>query len=363
MYLDLRDGMLIGAEKMIRERTVEMQKVIFDAQTLTPLFLAGADQTTAELRAPSFRGAMRYWLRTVVGGSKELNGVKQVEQAVFGATSQSSAVRIRLQQVTQKAQLFTGAGGGKGYLLWSMKESGNKEKSENEENYKPPRYYFTPEGTSFQLVLSASEVNIVALNQAIACFWLLTHLSGIGSRSRRCAGSLAVTHVRNNPTSLTFNEQSTALALKKHIEDNLQVVRELYNLPLHPHRAHTPFDTLAGGVSRIRILQGECPWYNEDAAMKAIGQALKEGRTQRITPTGRKQTIPKQERQIFGLPLQEVNEHDRLASPLHLRITKLQGGEYVGVAVLFKTQGKDYGLIDNFLNNRSHFRNAQEVTV
>ena len=45
-----------------------MQEVTFDVQTVTPLFLAGADQATAELRAPSFRGEMRYWLRALVGG-------------------------------------------------------------------------------------------------------------------------------------------------------------------------------------------------------------------------------------------------------------------------------------------------------
>src|SRR5712691_3630676 len=31
-----------------------MQEVTFEVQTITPLFLAGADQATAELRAPSF---------------------------------------------------------------------------------------------------------------------------------------------------------------------------------------------------------------------------------------------------------------------------------------------------------------------
>ena len=44
-----------------------MQEVIFDLQTITPLFLAGADQQAAELRAPSFRGVMRYWLSGASG--------------------------------------------------------------------------------------------------------------------------------------------------------------------------------------------------------------------------------------------------------------------------------------------------------
>lgn len=33
-----------------------MQEVTFEVETITPLFLAGADQATAELRATSFRG-------------------------------------------------------------------------------------------------------------------------------------------------------------------------------------------------------------------------------------------------------------------------------------------------------------------
>ena len=35
-----------------------MQEVTFEVETITPLFLAGADQATAELRAPSFRGGI-----------------------------------------------------------------------------------------------------------------------------------------------------------------------------------------------------------------------------------------------------------------------------------------------------------------
>src|SRR6266702_2797554 len=84
-----------------RERTVGMPKVIFTLRTLTPLFLAGADQAAAELRAPSFRGLMRYWQRALVGGlvgttSQGLEKVKETETAVFGATDTGSAVSIKV---------------------------------------------------------------------------------------------------------------------------------------------------------------------------------------------------------------------------------------------------------------------------
>src|SRR5712692_3661971 len=115
-----------------------MQEVTFTLRTLTPLFLAGADQTAAELRAPSFRGLMRYWQRALVGGlvgttPQGLETVKKTETTVFGATDTGSAVQIRVSGASTEPREFTEqisvkVGGrwqatGKGYLLWSMARS------------------------------------------------------------------------------------------------------------------------------------------------------------------------------------------------------------------------------------------------
>src|SRR5437660_10544722 len=82
-----------------RERTVGMQEVIFEVETITPLFLAGADQETAEIRAPSFRGEMRYWLRALVSANaKNLETVMVAETKVFGSTDVSSMVGVRISQ-------------------------------------------------------------------------------------------------------------------------------------------------------------------------------------------------------------------------------------------------------------------------
>ena len=75
---------------------------------------------------------------------------------------------------------------GKDYLLWSMERSGGTLQGRPQ-----PRKYL-PAGTSFQLILSAREGSETTFPKAIATFWLLTHLGGIGARSRRCAGSLQV---------------------------------------------------------------------------------------------------------------------------------------------------------------------------
>ncbi len=83
-----------------------MQEVTFTLQTITPLFLAGADQTKAELRAPSFRGVLRYWLRALVGGlvgadDTGLRQVIEVEADVFGTT-----VTPREEMSNQLAGIF-----------------------------------------------------------------------------------------------------------------------------------------------------------------------------------------------------------------------------------------------------------------
>ena len=349
-----------------------MQEVTFTLQTITPLFLAGADQNIAELRPPTFRGEMRYWLRTLVGGCVEpdttgLRKVVEAEQAVFGATEHSSPVRIRLRNIATTLSPYAGAGAGvntgKGYLFWSMNESRKEEKG----NPKPARKSFLPGMTTFQLVLSASETNTDALKQAIASIWLLVNLGGIGARSRRCAGNLTVTNVENNITSLSFSQQTAALTLKKYLEEGLITARKLYGYTAHPHKDTAPFDVLAEGVSHISILlnkytdaQGtlkEKYWGNVNDALNDIGIALKMGRTEQMRPKGLTK-IPVEDRQIFGLPLQEVSQ-ERRASPLLLKVAKLQVG-FTGLAVLFKTQDRDYTLIDNFFKQ---FSNVQEVNV
>ena len=144
-----------------------MKQVTFTLRTLTPLFLAGADQTSAELRAPTFRGLMRYWYRALIGGmvGTEATGLKQVieaESLLFGATDTASAVSLRVSQPSCEPKEFTEQisrrdstgkwqATGKGYLLWSMAKSGNVNKG----NLKPARWYFPP-GTQFQVTLAST---------------------------------------------------------------------------------------------------------------------------------------------------------------------------------------------------------------
>lgn len=72
-------------------------------ETVTPLFLGGANpQDEPELRVPSFRGALRYWLRAALGGvigdkDFNFNTLHELESAVFGSTDHGSPIRLRLR--------------------------------------------------------------------------------------------------------------------------------------------------------------------------------------------------------------------------------------------------------------------------
>lgn len=352
-----------------------MQEVKFTLRVLTPLFLSGVDQTTAELRAPSFRGLMRYWYRALVGGMidatpQSLSSLREAETALFGATDTGSVVTLKVSPTTEKAKEFTDqisvrVGGscqatGKGYLLWSMAKSGKQERG----NFKPARWYFPP-GTSFHITLATRGTNASRLEQATAAFWLLTQLGGLGSRSRRCAGSLAVEHVQDNPTSLSFVQAASAQDLKFALEQGIEQVRAIVGkLPELAHKTSAPrsfqsgqtaFDILAPGACRIWVLQEEQPWQSAEKAMERLGENLQSYRSR----------IAISRRTIFGLPLPPLIFNRRRSSPLLLRVAELQDKKYVGIAVLFKTSGSDispgdYKIIEDWIKT---FHRRQEVML
>ncbi len=330
-----------------------MQQVTFTLRTLTPLFLAGADQTQAELRAPTFRGLMRYWYRALIGGivganQGTLQQVMEAEKAVFGATDTGSAVSIRIKvskESLNRTEEFrrTGTGWnvpGKDYLFWSMEQFGNK----------PRRRYF-PKDMQFEVTLSTPSTDSTALERALAAFWLLVNLGGIGSRSRRCAGSLVIQHVKDNTTRIKFDTPKSIEELQTQINQGIKLARELYNAP--PILVSSAsFDILAQQTASIWILYDkDQPWLTPEAAMNAIGASLQ---------NYRRSILPPRDRKIFGLPLKGVS-NKRRASPLLLRIAEIQEEgrkRYVGIAIVFKTIGvdalgdtisvKDYSLIEKW---------------
>ncbi|HRT10761.1 MAG TPA: type III-B CRISPR module RAMP protein Cmr1, partial [Candidatus Paceibacterota bacterium] len=102
-----------------------MKTETFTLELITPCFCAGADQAVAEVRAPSFRGKLRWWFR-ILGGS--FDDEAWVFGSVAGENGQASALTVRVSPLADKKpwQPINFAGGSNtGYLLYFAKASGN----------------------------------------------------------------------------------------------------------------------------------------------------------------------------------------------------------------------------------------------
>lgn len=267
-----------------------LAKLILELQTVTPLFLAGANPRGApELRAPSVRGELRYWLRAALGGvlgDLNLDALKQAEEQVFGSTHRASAITVHVEQSPFKAVPFTKqraipAGKrskptGRDYLFWSMAEMGEM----------PPKQMIPP-GTRFTLTLESRagvKDHQIVFAQAAAALWLWLHLGGLGSRSRRTAGSLRVVE---EPTRLdglpNFVAPNTPTAFADWLGQGLRTIHDWMGQgkPTPALKPPTRFDVLHKNTCRIWVLTDAKPWTNAEQAVEAIGAAMRDFRSGR----------------------------------------------------------------------------------
>lgn len=340
-----------------------------ELETVTPLFLGGAEPrgSPPELRAASVRGALRYWLRALLGGAMgdgDLNTLRAVEDFVFGSTETgASAIVLTLKHNGLETAEFRRRraireGGrfkpeGADYLFWSMSETGKKERG----NWQPARQYIVP-GTKLTLTMKP---RLGAPNaedawwRASAAVWLLMQLGALGSRSRRGAGSLCATREPGQADLPPFRPPATAEGLKKQLEAGLHQIRESL-VTTGKLRIPPRFDVLAPGVCKVWVLADQRSWSTWQQALDGIGGRMRDFRNRRSPDHDtmrdwmrRGPTPPTVERAAFGLPLPfrysrggpfdvvQGSQHDRRSSPLWLRVTKLTSGQYVGVATLFKS--------------------------
>lgn len=173
-------------------------------ETVTPLFLGGADPRAApELRPPSFRGAMRYWLRAALGGvigDQNLAGLQKLESAVFGNTEYGSPIQLRLS----------------GNLNYS-----DKPILPHKAGQVSGRRKAFDVGQQFNLTISQLRTDDeVVWQAACAALNLATTFGGIGLRARRGYGTLRVVQV-SPAGSNVCTSPNTREGWEEHIQHTL----------------------------------------------------------------------------------------------------------------------------------------------
>jgi len=160
----------------------------FQAEVLTPLVIAGADPKSPNvmaegLRPPSLRGAMRWWFRAMMGGivgaHDNYKTLRHLEEKVFGSTHQCSSIRLRtfLDKGTQDVA----------YLC--MNDRRSKKFSAPKDYDKIQKTGIAPNG---QVIIQLESQSHTELALALCSLWLTAMLGGVGNRSRRGFGSLAL---------------------------------------------------------------------------------------------------------------------------------------------------------------------------
>ncbi|MCB0613370.1 MAG: type III-B CRISPR module RAMP protein Cmr1 [Phaeodactylibacter sp.] len=177
-----------------------MATITFHCRVITPMFLAGADGRTPELRAPSIKGAMRFWWRACNGhlvaqtteNTWDYSKLKALEGEIFGNTEKKSSFSIQTRWESRtEGQLPLPKSGIKinvgrfendifeymTYGLWDHKSPSNNRK-------------FVGPGSEFIITLHLHNVNYKKdILQSLYC---LIQFGGIGSKARNGFGSFIV---------------------------------------------------------------------------------------------------------------------------------------------------------------------------
>ncbi len=363
-----------------------MNYLDFECEVLTPLFLGGAEtRVHPEVRAPSIRGAMRYWFRAILGGStlvaagnagESLKRLRKMEGDIFGTTEKGSAVAVlvhsdqppRVETFHKDRAIRTPEGDflptGKDYLLWSMAASGRP----GTPRYQPDREYIKP-GVRFNIRLqSRTPQGDDTLVKAAVALWLLANLGGLGSRANRGAGSLEVKST--DPVSgLAFKPSCSIDELCTYLSSGIRRCLSLVSgiETWSEFTEPSEYDILAPSVAEVWVVSGSPDgWRTPWEALEGIGAKLRDYRSHR-SHLGRADhdgvlawiegggSPPQIQRAVFGLPIpfryseggpSDViipEQGDRRASPLRIQVTRLTTGKYVGVLTLFKSHFLESG--------------------
>lgn len=183
-----------------------MQTIQASYRITTPMFCSGADPLRAELRLSSFKGALRFWWRSMMW-SKVQNPktLKEREAELFGASDQSvgqSKVRLRmvsheLKPQIDKDKIFeSGKLTGAHYLGYGVMEAfvskGKGKKAGQLTRPMIPGGKFTIE---CRLSSRLSQSQRQEIQTALI---LLGTVGGLGSKSRKGFGSLVLTNLYLN---------------------------------------------------------------------------------------------------------------------------------------------------------------------
>lgn len=276
---------------------------------VTPALLAGADQKSAEIRAASIRGALRWWMNA-------LNFDKEVINDLFGSAAGNRGQRSRVivRDTTpatppvklQTAQDITGSRSD--YFLWPFEKKARG---------------VIPAGftASFSVIMrpGKSSEDSPVLENVLKAFLLL---GSLGSRSRRCYGSIWPKHVEID--GVPWKIPATEDELKRELSC---IFDECANMEI---------DAISGKFLDYKTAINCCIDFLKKyraGSTKSLKNLKKWGKNDHDVGLRKRGCVY---RPVLGLPLiqsyskapkviSKIKGYDRLASPVHFKVIPLNG--------------------------------------
>lgn len=285
---------------------------------VTPMFCAGADQRRPELRLPSFKGALRFWWRSLAWrrGVRDPHELWKAEAELFGSSGEKGRSRIILRSVHPQPGTHVGTQRAFRVNTWQAYAgfgiTGSKSRRE--------RGYIEA-GTRWTIQLLDAGLPAGEVQQIRAALVALGLLGGLGARSRKGWGSLTLIRLVDR----TENEGSEAEWHAPRTRDELQLALErLFSV----QGGTTELPQWTAVSSRAAFAIGPSQESAEDAhryLVERYRDAVKS-----ITERDR------HERESFGLPRANAgsNGKKRRASPVFLHVHQVEDGEAIPVAAV-----------------------------
>lgn len=297
-----------------------INKITFEIETITPMFLAGADQSKAELRAASIKGLLRFWWRALQAES-DIGKLHKRESQIFGSSDENTgggcsfSLRIRhageLKPTKNKfpKQNMTVTSKGKTFQVNILEylAYGTLEYRKGEGNIFVREYI--PSGVKFELVFNFFDV--AWKNEILKVLYVFSLFGGIGSRSRNGFGSVIVLNAQE-----VFSDSCEKYPLNG-----------LVNLISNVDSLSYPSFTRGASVFRTKE---STSW---DVALAEVGKLYRSVRSGEIK-IGDKTFENKHfydKRQYMGAPLivdkKDKSFLDRHAKPYFIKVAK-EGNQY-----------------------------------
>jgi CRISPR-associated protein Cmr1 len=291
-------------------------------RVITPVFCAGHEQNgPSHIRAFSLRGAIRYWHRAVDPLFRKHEGPAFGSSA--GDQGEASPIVLIVSTPCQGSEDFSRVlkagkreSGGAAYLGYSLYIGKNKRKG-----IAPGREFGIEVVPRLAALPAGKEKKDVAerkkseLEKARKCWaagiWLLGHLGGIGSRSRRGIGTIALEHWngwKDVCSELPLaHKANNPKDWKTMLRQGLETIKGWFSGRWDPSHEHQIIEDLEKSVA---LVQRGCRSWQD--AMETAGDLYKDFRRGK----------PLEKRASFGLPLPK-HKNGRAASRLHIRILEL----------------------------------------